>query len=56
MWALEQDSMSSNPRSTTYQQGEFGLQFPLLQKDLIHKIVVTFKKVSAPTHTHTKNT
>ena len=28
--------MSSNPRLTMYHVGEFGLQFPLLPKDLIH--------------------
>lgn len=42
--------------STTFHMGEFGLQFPLLWKDLIGKIMVRFKGIGAPTHTYMENT
>lgn len=53
--ALQQDYMSLNPSSTVYHLGEFGLWFPLLQKDLIHIIVVRFKEL-VYLHIHTENT
>lgn len=42
----------------TYHLEEFGseFQFCLLQKDLIHNIVMRFKGIGAPIRTHTENT
>lgn len=53
-WALEQDHLSWHCNSTIYHLGEFGLQFSVLQKDLIHKTVVRFKGIGVSTHSHRK--
>lgn len=57
-WALEQDYVSSNSSSTTYYLVELWLEFqlPLLQKDLLHNIMMRFKGIGAPLPTYTENT